>query len=126
MADHPSRATLNRRAAALPLVESGEVIDTKEINAVLLDVERLGSMLPEHLRDQAAAVLLFAQAELEHSEDGSIYVMDEQILKGLIARAVRAGAAQTVSDLGQPLVEQHELEEILLISNPIPGDSSAA
>lgn len=116
MAMHPTRAALRRRAQAIPLVEGGEIIENKEVDALLLDVERLGSILPEHLRDQAAQILAFAKVEIGESSDGTQFTLDETVLRGIIARSVRAGAGQTLSDIGQPLADSQEFEDMLMLA----------
>src|SRR5688572_6712893 len=92
-APQPTRDEVKKRTLALPLSGVGETIDEKTALAILDDLERNGSSIPEHIREQIAALT----AELGGTIEGEV---TPQILRGIVARAAIAGAAQVVSDTG--------------------------
>ncbi len=114
MPTSPSREVLRARANAIPPVEGGEIVGEKDALAMLFDLKRLGSNLPEHLTQQHKSIFESLLPELELSDKGDYYVLDGPTLYAAIARAVKGGAAQAISDIGQPLAENRLLEELLM------------
>lgn len=113
-----SREVLRARANAIPPVEGGEIVGEKDALAMILDLKLLGSSLPEHLTQQHRSIFDSLLPELELSENGEYYVLDGPTLYAALARAVKGGAAQVISDIGQPLAENRLLEELLLTEQP--------
>ncbi len=121
-APQPTRDEVKKRALALPLSGVGETIDEKTALAILDDLERNGSSIPEHLREQIAALT----EELGGAIEGEV---TPQILRGIVARAAIAGAAQVVSDTGQTFLDIESVKQLLGIESehiPITTEPPAA
>jgi hypothetical protein len=113
----PSRNEIRRRTDALPLVESGEVIDEKTALSTLEALKRHGSQLPDHIKNQIDAIVDEMGAKLDHNPVDNTIPITELQLRGIIARSAIAAAAQTVNDIGQTYVEINEFRELIAITD---------
>lgn len=111
-ARQPDRDTIRDRVIALPLTEHGEPVSEKTALAILEDLRQNGSAIPEHLSRQIAELT----AELGREVD-----IPNHILRGAIARAAIAGAAQAVSDTGQTLLDIKAFKELIQEEVDHPG-----
>lgn len=101
-----SRETARKGALAVPLTGLGDTIDEKTALAILEDLERSGSSIPEHVREQITDLTSEIGAKIGET-------IPPQILRGIIARAAIAGAAQAVSDTGASIADIEALKEAL-------------
>ncbi len=116
----PDKSSLRKRASALPAVEGGEILTEREALSILEYVKELGSLLPEHLLEQVERVLgeSFEQIEMLPGPISNTYHISETALRGLISRAVLAGAAQAASDFGEPLAQARHFYELFVYEQP--------
>lgn len=101
-----SRETARKGALAVPLAGLSDTIDEKTALAILDDLEKSGSSIPEHLKEQIADLTTEIGAKVGDT-------IPPPILRGIIARAAIAGAAQAVSDTGQTIVDLDALKVAL-------------
>ncbi len=118
----PDRKTIHDRVVALPLAEHGNAIDEKTALAIYEDLRQNGSVIPGHIQDLIDGLTDEIAAKVN---------IPLPLLRGTIARAAIAGAAQAVSDTGQSIIDiDHFRELIQLESNNAPytddGGSPAA
>lgn len=116
----PDRDEIRRRSLALPLSGESETVDETTALAILEDLKRVGSPIPNHVIEQ-----------IEHlTEEISEHVVGipPKILQGIIARAAIAGAAQAVSDTGQAQLEIDDFRKLLGLEPEViqtTGDTAA-
>jgi hypothetical protein len=105
--EHPQsdRQEIKRRSLVLPVTGESETIDEPTALAILEDLKRNGSSIPEHIDEQIEDIA----KELSDKVTG----IPVQILQGIVARAAIAGAAQAISDTGQAQLELQEFRERL-------------
>jgi hypothetical protein len=114
----PNRAELHRRAFALPLVEGEfEPIDNITANALLHDVKKSGSRLPDHLVEQANR-FFHENADGLQIVDGNNVVLPVNVLRNIVNRAMRKGAAVTIYDIGEVIADSNDLYDLL--DNAVP------
>ena len=102
---HPDRQDIKRRSLALPVTSEGETVDEPTALAILEDLKRSGSHIPEHIDEQIE--------DLTEEMSEKVTGVPTQVLQGIIARAAIAGAAQAVSDTGRAQLELQEFREQL-------------
>lgn len=100
----PDRKTIHDRVVALPLAEYGDTIDEKTALAIYEDLRQNGSVIPRHLHD------LIQSLTDEIADKTNIPTL---LLRGAIARAAIAGAAQAVSDTGQSIIDIEHFKELI-------------
>ncbi len=102
----PNRETIREQAASIPLVHDGVAVTEKTALAILDDLERYGSAIPDHIREQIATLT----NELKDKIGDDV---PELVLRGIVARAAIAGAAQVISDAGQTFMVIEAFKEQL-------------
>ena len=106
----PDREIIRERVEVQPLVSGAEIIDELGALAVYEDIRQTNPNLFKHLGDQISAVEASVDAEVGDR-------VPQHLLRGVIARAVIAAAAQTVSDIGQGLKDLHAFKQSLGITS---------
>lgn len=115
METQPRRDRITDNVQALPLVEAEtnkNLINEKTAQATLYDLSRLDSTIPERTRAQVEQVSDEVRTELEAVDD-THYIISEQELQGIVARAAIRGATQTVNDIGTVLQEIDIIRQIV-------------
>src|SRR5438105_3630348 len=123
----PERQELQDQANALPFIEGDDesVLDEKRVLAFLLDIETSDSQLPEHIQLQIDGISVEVEGELEPAEAAGYFFISEDILRGVVSRSVKAGAAQAASDIGEEL-RQGEAIRRLVEGDPVELDGTSA
>lgn len=103
------RNEISQRAAALPLVGDGELLDDIRTEQILLELKRNGSHILAHANTQVDHVIDELRPEWDQTESGQ-YLLSEGEITTVVARALRRGAGQAVSDIGSTLVDISTLE----------------
>lgn len=103
-----NRDAVHERTVALPLVEYGETVDELTASAIMEELRQNGSALVEHILTQIDEI-----TDEVNTEIGD--VLPTVILRGIIARATRAGAAQAISDTGHSAQNVAKIKEILAV-----------
>lgn len=104
-----SKEMLTARAIALPTAEDGQILDDTESLCLLETLSQIGSIIPEHLKNQR--LRLYQQAIEEFPEFGieGHATITYDMFRAFIARVAISAGAQVISDIGeaQRLIEQH-------------------
>lgn len=119
---HPEREEIREAVKALPWFNIGTPLDSRDALALLRDANDKLPHLGEELREQTGRLIKEIEEELEMSPDDEV-IVDERILRGLVSRALRVGAAQALFDAGQTAQEVHDLRELMLVE-PQPPENT--
>ncbi len=108
MAAQPERESLTHHIVSLPLVETtseNTILDEKAALAVFFDLEQNKSTVPFRTLKQVDLIQGEVAPKLDRIAGEATYVISGHELRGLLARAAIAGAAQAVFDIGKTMGE---------------------
>lgn len=113
---HPSPEELVEVVDALAWFSRGQRLDDRDSLALLHLSESKLPHLNEELREQARRLVTDLENELDMEPDEAILV-DERILRGVVNRALKVGAAQALYDAGKTAREIRDMINSLLSDN---------
>ena len=112
----PTRESLKQSADALPRTGgSQEVIPQQAASAYMLDLERSGSEIPQHIKSHLGTIVTAIEANLEPVPGSEhTFVITENELRGALARAMIKGAAIAGLDISTAQQSVDALEQSIL------------
>ncbi len=117
---HPERQELREAIESLPILGDVATLDERDALAVLHDARQKLPRLDEGLRERTEELVAEVEAELEMSSGDTVEIGDA-IIRGMVRRALNAGAAQALFNTGSTLREINMLREEFQLS---PFDNS--
>lgn len=112
----PTREILKQSADVLPRTGGNhEVIPEQVASAYMLDLERSGSEIPQHIRSHLSTIVTAIEADLEPVPGTEqTFVITENELRGALARAMIKGAAIAGLDITAAQQSVDALEQSIL------------
>jgi hypothetical protein len=113
--ERPELGEIVEVVESLPFFNDGAILDDLDTRALLHHARNKMPHLGDELRTQADRLVEEIEIELE-MDKGDEVIINEKILRGIVALALKVGAAQVIFDAGKTQHEIHSLRDDLQAS----------